>query len=503
MTPERWVRARRELRAGNVGGYAPLALGWLIGVGCEARVEEARRERPDLVIFIVLDTLAGAHVSHLGYDRETTPNIDRLAHDGVTFEQTITPASYTVASIPSLLTGRLPDRHGLTWYDRRLPQSEQTIAEMASAAGYQTFAAVAVQNGGPRYGNLQGFDEVCEVWLGPGPADAEAFEFKGRTVHMPSAAEFASILERQLDARAADEATFVYFHVLEPHDPYDPPVAFKQMFVDERFKGPYSEEREPSLHDLPRDRSPEEETVAAVEHLYDANILWADENFGRWVSALKERDCYDEALVVVTADHGEAFWEHGVRSHGFRLYEEEIRVPLIVKFPVSWQRAGRRVSSLVSTLDIVPSLCDWLSLNRAGPDLDGRSLESLVVDPDGPAVRDHVFLRARKDVHRFGLRLAEKKLIVHDPPDDKDALAVELYDLDADPGEQTDLSSARPDETRQLMDELERLRTELLTGESPPRAEHPELPEADRSLLEALGYGGGVEAPVRGSLGNE
>lgn len=193
------------------------------------------------MVLVVLDTLSAFHVSHLGYDRATTPNLDALAADGISFEQTVAPASYTVASIPSLLTGRLPDRHGLVWYRMVLPQSETTLADLLAAAGYSTYGAIAVANGGPAYGNDKGFHQFLEVYEGPGGPGAQVFEHRGRIVHVPRADEFLPLVQARLDQRGPDEPLLLYLHVLEPHGPFDPPLEFKRQIRDERFPHVYEE----------------------------------------------------------------------------------------------------------------------------------------------------------------------------------------------------------------------------------------------------------------------
>lgn len=446
--------------------------------------------RPRLVVVVVMDTLAAGHVSHLGYDRLTTPNLDALARDGVTFEEALSPASYTVASIPSLLTGRLPDRHGLVWYKKSLPDEEVTLSEIFRAAGYATFGAVAVANGGSAYGNDQGFDEFVEVYLGEGAPGARTIERKGRTVHLPAAEEIVPIVRERLDRMAKDERLLLYLHFLQPHGPYDPPFAYKCRFQDERYPGPYREGDGDRAQERVRAGGLDEKTKQEVIHLYDANVYWADESLGAVFDKLRGRGLYDDALIVVTADHGEAFWQHGRVGHGEKVYEEYVRVPLVVKLAGGEAPRGVRIPGLVSTLDVLPSLCDWLDLPAPGNVLDGRSFAELVAEPGRPSRHDALLLRSGEKSGRFGLRTSTAKVVVHVETDESGARtvrSVELYDLVEDPLELVNVAGERPDEAAAL---ARRALAHLAELRSAQRVEPGQLPVADIVLLRELGYTG-------------
>jgi arylsulfatase A-like enzyme len=440
---------------------------------------------------MVLDTLGAGHVSHLGYDRLTTPRIDALAADGVSFEQAIAPASYTVASIPSLLTGRLPDRHGLTWYDSRLPQSEETIAELYRERGYSTFAAMAVFNGSPKYGTDQGFEEVRSVWVGPGGPEAIRMESRGETVHMPDADEVMEIARERIEALESGEKLFLYLHFLQPHGPYYSPLEYRQHFSDERYPGPYVDGECAEIKQRTFKEGPTEKIRQAFCHIYDASILWVDTNVGGVLDTLRERDLYENALVAVTADHGESFWEHGHLGHGKHLYEEYVRVPMVVKLPGPNRPRGLRVPAMVSLMDLVPSLCDWSGLRRPVGELDGRSLDPFLSAPDGPSLHESLLLRGQQDVGIFALRFPRAKVVVvlgEDEGDGRPIERTELYDLLADEKElknrtTRDRAGALRG-ARLIVEQLEAL--EAL--EKTAATEHDEIGEAERAMLDALGY---------------
>lgn len=461
-----------------------MILGWIAACG---DAEEQETQRPRIVLFVMLDALAAGHVSHLGYDRQTTPNLDALAEEGVSFRQAITSATYTVASIPSIHTARLPDRHGLTWYRRRLPEEEVTLAELMRDAGYHTVGFIGVNNGGPIYGNDQGFDHFEEVYLGRGVEDAEVFEHNGRIVHMPKANEFIPAVTDTLDELAADESLFLYLHFLEPHAPYDPPDSFKSRFVDGRAPEPYQEgERERIRRALGKGQlSPA--LKSGTVRLYDSNIAWVDHNLGLIFDELRARGLHEGALIVVTSDHGEAFWQHeDITSHGRSLFEEEARVPLVMKLPTGRGPRGVLVEELASNIDILPTLGELLELSMPDRELDGISLTQLFEEGRSSSTRSDLLMRAREDVHLFGIRSAGEKAVVRLDPDSQEIASIELYDLIADPKERHDLAAERPERARALAEEiLARLRG--LDGALRVTIEDP-VPGADLKLLEALGY---------------
>ena len=452
---------------------------------------ETPRVRPRVVLVAVIDTLSAVHVDHLGYDRPTTPNIDALAADGVTFEQAISSASYTVASIPSILTGRYPDRHGLTWYDRKLPEDEDTLPELLGRIGYESYAVVAVSNGGALRGTLQGFDEYVEVWVGEGPEGAEIFNHQGRTVHIPRASELVPYVKERLDRLGDEEQLFLYLHFLEPHSPYNPPEEFLAPFVDERCPAPPVNEDEGELRLRVMKLKGKGPLVPRYERLYDGNILWSDHNFGLVLDELEQRDLYDEALIAVTADHGEIFMSHGALGHGPQLYDEIMRIPVVIKPPATYGYSGLRLPQLTSNVDIVPTICELLDLLPGENPLDGHSLVPLIENPELPSPREEVFIRARNDVNLFGLRTARHKAILHLPRVGEGnplTAKLELYDIVADPGEQDDLfeqeQGLAEEMRRRILQRLAELGTE--GGEGGVDA----LPTADLELLEALGYTG-------------
>jgi arylsulfatase len=405
----------------------------LAALGCTRATEIEPLGRPPVVL-ILFDALHAGHVSHLGYERETTPHLDRLAAEGVSFAYAFAPAPYTLASIPSLLTGRRPDSHGVTTPAARLAAEETTLAELLADAGYRTVGAVGNPNGSARFGNDQGFarfDELFRIF-----AD-------GRDYERASADRFVAFARDEL-ARARDGAPlFLYLHVLEPHLPYAMPDEYRALWLDPAYDGPFATgEAQPFLDTVMGKLDADERDVEAAIALYDANLRWADHNLGELRRLLEEAGLWDEALVVVTSDHGEAFWQHGRWGHMDQLFDEQLRVPLVIKLPTGRGLRGVVRDDLVSLLDVAPSVCQWLDLAPGALPLDGLPLAALVEDAAARAPERDLFLRSHHQVAHLALRTDEHKTIVERA---QGAAAggrttrVQHYDLARDPAEASDV----------------------------------------------------------------
>jgi arylsulfatase len=427
---------------GKLGALCALAL--LAACSGEPRLDLeggglGRRGGP--VVVIVLDALHAAHLGHLGYDRDTSPHLDALAAEGVTFEHAFAPAPYTNAAIPSLLTGRLPDHHGVVKRDRMLAPVETTLAELFQAAGYATHGAVANMNGASDFGCDQGFETYVETFrehegrIG-GPSRGEG------KMRLPLAAEFAPILRAWVEEAEDPRRSLFYLHVLEPHEPYDPPAEFRELWLDEDYAGPFvgHPARAMQLLDMSRRAGTElpEADRQALLDLYDGNIANVDAAVGAMLDVLRDAELLDDALIVVTSDHGEAFWQHGEQGHNTQLYDPMLRVPLIVRFPGEDAPRGVRVRRMVSILDLVPSLCRWFDLGLPELPLDGLDLTEAIAAPDELWRERKLLLRNFSEPPVLGVRTDTTKSILHPPAAAGQRATVEHYRLDEDPGETRD-----------------------------------------------------------------
>ena len=445
-------------------------------------------EMPDTVVLLVMDALDAGHLHHLGYHRETTPRLDALAAQGVTFTEAMTPAPYTVASIPSILTGRLPDRHGLVHKSLgQLAEEEVTLAERFAAAGFRTFGATANPNGGIRRNVHQGFEEFLEVCDGPGPEGAVQVEVWGETMHIPKGEEMPPVFERFLDQRREGERLFVYLHLLEPHTDYTPPEPFFSRWIDPEYDGPFASGRvQPMIDEASGRLTANAADRQATLDLYDANLAYGDHCVGLLLDLLVERGLYDGALIALTADHGEALWQHGLWGHNRQLFEESVHVPLIVKFP-GQSVQGVRVDDLVGLIDLAPSLLEWAGLPPpADANFDGLRLQPLVDEPGSGDPERELLLRSAHALPHLALRTRERKLILMPQGVGNEPANVRWYDLIEDRGERRNLAGEMDGSTRGRVTQLEELASTFHR-----RAKGEELEEGVRdALLEALGYGG-------------
>lgn len=459
---------------------AAIALGGLgsMGLSCGSSDPAPFARAP--ILLVVLDALDAGHLRHLGYERATSPNLDALAAEGVSFERALSPAPYTLAGIPSLLTGRLPDTHQLTRKTRPLRASEVTLAEMLQGAGYKTFGAVSNPNGSSMFGCEQGFEVYHEPFRASADVSREEFQ-------LPDSADYPDLLREWLAATPEGTPGFYYMHLLEPHSPYDPPEPYRSTFLDPEYRGPMERgatqvlvDSENGLIELSAaDR-------AATIDLYDANVLYADEIFRRLVDALKEAGVYDEAIVIVTSDHGEAFWQHGHWGHNDFLHEEMLRVPLIVKLPGQGAPRGRVVEGLASTIDVLPSLAAWVGAPSPSELVEGHALDGLIA---GERRGDReLFLRTNSDVPNVGLRTPDAKTIVLRDEETRKRVGVEHFDLVRDPGELAPIADPGEAEEARLVRVMEWAYRKWEEQRAARGEPVQELSDAAKELLESLGY---------------
>ncbi|MDG1499406.1 MAG: sulfatase [Planctomycetota bacterium] len=332
------------------------------------------------VVIILFDAFSAKHVSHLGYGKQTTPNLDQLAAEGTTFENAFSPTPYTLASIPSLLTGRLPDRHGVTQAEHILPEHEITLAELLAERNYQTFNALANIQGGALHKLEQGFEIYEELFRG-------SDDPKG-AIDIVEPTAFPEVLERWQASRDVERPPLYYLHVLQPHMPYDPPTETLAGLVNPNYDGPFKDgiTKEWMVDFTMKGgqaiigEGPNRISKADARHvrgLYDGSIVECDRVLGEIVAGLKKSGVYDDALIIVTSDHGEAMWQHNVLGHSSTVFDEMMHVPLVVKLPKDMESPVKRVSNITSLMDIMPSICAWMDV-PAPRDLDGEPFAQLI-----------------------------------------------------------------------------------------------------------------------------
>lgn len=390
--------------------------------------------RPARVVLVAIDTLRSDHLSGYGYGRETTPRLDAMAAaDGVRFEAAYASSSWTLPSMTSVLTSLHPHQHGVENRGLRLKDDVPTLAGAFAAQGWRTAAFVTHVYVTSLFGLQSGFAEFHELSID--------LEFKeGRQLRAADAARHA---RAWLDANG-DAQAFLYLHLFDPHWDYDPPASHRGRFSDPDYRGEATGRWEHLKGFLGPRRMPDGDLAQTIG-LYDDEIAYTDAVLGDLFDELRAAGRWDDTLVVVLSDHGEEFQDHGSFHHIRTLYEEVLRVPLLLKLPggrpAGWRAA---VPERVRTLDVAPTILELAGL-RVPPSFRGRSLLPLMRAPgdDRP-----VFARTRRhNRDKIAFVAGSRKLITHfggkARPD-------ELYDLGADPEERRSLAAADPAQVAEM-----------------------------------------------------
>jgi arylsulfatase A-like enzyme len=309
--------------------------------------------RPNVIICLV-DTLRRDHLGLYGYSRDTSPRLEAFAADAVVFDDARAPSSWTKPSTGSLLTGMNPIRHGAVTRTDRLDPTVKLLGTYLKSIGYHTSGFVTNPNAIAVWGFDQGFDAFYDL----------------ESTRESTRADRANAVLFDHLSGSPGEPFFYYLHTLDPHSPYDPPAPF-----DTKWRDQSTIVLSPGKV---RNATPAqvESTVAA----YDGEISFSDHHFGAMLDELKRRGLYNNSLIVFTSDHGEEFLEHGFTGHGHSLYEEQLRIPLVIKFPKNGH-AGRVVHERVSLIDIVPTLLAMLGLETS-TGFDGLDLGPLLKGGD-------------------------------------------------------------------------------------------------------------------------
>src|SRR5437867_3976113 len=409
-------------------------------------VGSPRKEASSPDVFLVtIDTLRADHVRCYGDEHIQTPALDSLAKDGFRFQQAFTPSPITNTSHATILTGLLPSSHGVTDFAVPLAASHPTLAELLKKKGYQTAAFV-------------GAVILDSKTLAPG--FDRGFDFYDNfPQHSPSNLRWGRAERRGMDVvhraqtwLAAHPAGphFVWVHLYDPHDPYEPPAPYSLTYKDRP---------------------------------YDGEIAYADSALANFVAYIKKQGWYEDSLVAVVGDHGEGLGEHHENTHGIFLYDSTTHVPLIVKLP-SWSNAAKVVDAQVRTTDILPTVLDLLHV-PVPEQLDGESLKPYF---DGENSASRTAFGETDYPLRFGW--APLRSVRTDGFKFIEAPKPELYDLQKDPGELKNEYGP----TNEMVQKGRELLTDL-RAKKPPAAAGPAATASPGAAnqLQALGYVGQTE----------
>ncbi len=494
-------------------------------------------DRPN-VLLLVIDTLRADHLRCYGGARPTSPRIDAVASRGVLFEHCIAQAPHTKPATASLLTGRIPPRLGVELFGASLPDREQPLAELLRGAGYRTGLFSANAFVAPTFGFGQGVDRYVGPMVSPA-APLAAFHVLARlrdvwveALHWPERPwrlfeELVSLPFDRSGERSDPRAAELNEELLAFVDGTGAAVSFAPWFAQIQYMEAHAPYRPAEAHRLFEGAVALADVPPASRHLflpfhggtrldaaaraaliatYDACIHEVDAAIGALLAALEQRGVLDHTVVVVTADHGEEFFDHGGWGHGHSLFTELVHVPLILSAP-SLLPAGRRVSTQVRSIDLVPTLLELLALElpATAPPLDGETLLPLLrVDPDRPtpaaADRDGTTPAAPTAARpafssvqwggssALAQRDGARTVIVARDGADERLLA---FDALLDPGETTDLVAMDPAHATVARRTAEALADYARAAAAAASVSaHAALDDATRSALQRLGYAG-------------
>jgi arylsulfatase A-like enzyme len=436
---------------GRIPGEKPVA----IYLGSPRFVSEDKA--PRILLWISQDALGADHLASYGYDRKTTPEFDRIAEKSVVFESAMAPATWTLPSLASQFTSRYPPFHGAVLQESARDPSTPTIFEILSKNGFTVLGVVGNRYVGSYFRMAEGFDGL---WFSPGKAG-----------------QISALVDEALEEwGGGDLALFVHF--MDNHFPYEPPAPFDTAF-ESAYAGDINGrnffERRNTL--TPKD-------LDHVRALYDSAALYADREIGGLLRRLEARGLKENVYLVYSADHGEGFQEHGRLLHAGTVYRELTHVPLALRFPGT---SPRRVSQVVSLVDLSPTLLDALEIKEPSA-FQGRSLMPLLRGE--PMKESTAYSETQVTNNNVFWKLAVSegayRLIVKARRDDPLAgfTQEELYDLRRDPLEKHPLP---PEGDGAGLKERARAYFQRAAKEA-VRSRTAEIPADVRERLRALGY---------------
>lgn len=472
---------------------------WPAGCGQEDRPDPAdAAKRPRVladrtwpnVVLIVIDSLRPDHLGCYGYQRPTSPRIDRLAGEGALFECVVSSSGWTLPAHATLFTGLCDSVHGCTDTDRRLHEKHYTLAERLRDTGYATAGFFSGPYLHPVFGLNQGFETYVDCTsyaelsdrtaAESGTVEGEAiWDAMHRDVTNPTVV--ARVRQWLHDNRR--RPFFLFVHMWDVHFDFLPPPPYDTLF-DPGYAGPIT-----GAGFLVDDRINKDMPRRDLDHLialYDGEIAWTDAHLGQLLDELAALGLLENSLLVVTADHGTAFFEHQLKGHRNSLYDEVIRIPLLVRWPPRIP-PGLRIRQQVRMIDLLPTIVDLIGAAWDYRTVMGHSLAALFsggqLPRDDPAISE----LSSMGIELQAFRRLERKTIWH--------VALDkgvVFDLLADPGELAPLTDRNAPAVVAARQDVKWSRgfLELFRARHPPAPAISDLPKQLLEKLRSLGYVG-------------
>lgn len=484
------------------------------------------------IILIIMDAVRADHLSCYGYHRKTSPNIDKLAKRGVLFENAFSAAEWSPPSHASIFTGKYPSYHKTQGKDVFLHTENTTIAEILGSNGYQTFGVTSNMLLSPTSGFSKGFQNYLVL-------DAPYRSFKSikqspkdfiRTlIYGVDRYTYRNIeiIKRFISKHGKKRPFFLFSNLLNCHAPYDPPRPFKKQFC--------SSLKEPTLYIMEwfsnkmlghtgekicdgsldirklnliateygqysfmaKELQVSQEEWEVVKSWYDGEISYLDHRIGDLISFLDDQGTFDKTFLIITSDHGDNFGQHGLATHRFCLYDSLLHVPLIMVCPDVIPK-GKRISNLVSTVDIFPTILHMLKIQGYRSNIQGRSLfpfkdqkiHNFICAECGPSVTNRPTdlikfqrLRPKLKVYDKGFKCLRTKSYKYIISSDKKE---ELYNIEKDPLEEVNIAGEHPEKVEYFRKQLENAVDVSFFG--PEELPRDKESEEMMKRLKALGY---------------
>lgn len=431
------------------------------GATLPSDLPEDTTQQPDIVL-IVLDAARGDRFPGWDYPRQVMPNLEELARDSLTFRHAFSECPTTSCSIPALVTGLSFLPGGEVGRGKQLSDEVTTLAEYLAPLGYHTVGLTATPNNSASRNLHQGFEIFRELWGRDNP-DHGPFNMSRLAVDV-------------IREQSEDEPLFLQLHYLPPHQPYAPGSEFDR-FSDPDYSGPIR----PEMSLGPINEGWVSLTAPDLEQLiglYDGNLLLADAAVGQVLAALRSKGRFENSLIVITSDHGEAFMEHGMVGHNTTLFDEMLHVPLMIRLPHGQMPERFDRDRLVSTLDVVPTILGYLE-TASNANLGGIDLIRTVPDPKESRM---LFFRTSHPKNGMVAARTEEWKQISWP-----RFQVQmLFDLDHDPMEEINLVSTHPNLYAGMGLRVRRHLVEA--SERQLEAEEIEMTPGAEEALKALGY---------------
>ena len=497
----RLVLSLQAEREGALGFWGSPAIRPRAGASGAARSPSSTPAPPKGVILVWADTLRRDHLGAYGYGRATSPVLDRFASEGALFKSCITPGTWTKVATPSLFASLYPSSHGVLDFSHRLPAAATTLAEVYRTAGYATLSMSSILFTG-QFTNLhQGFEEVHEDSSLPDRRSSK------------TARVYVDRLLPWLDAHK-DVPFFVFLHVSDPHDPYEPAAPYNAKWSDPSGKEDHERESKevraviddpllrvfgmPTRAELEKAGFDADSYVEYDRGWYDGSILAMDAEMGRLLERLRTLGLDRDTLVVFVGDHGEEFLEHGRTFHGQSAYGELANVPLMARWPAGLE-AGKVVEQTVSIIDLMPTLLEASGL-EAPAEAQGQSLLSLISPRAARPFRERPVLIEKhrsfepvggpppRDTESFAY-VANGWKLVHNTVRPRGGPEFELYETSQDPLDARDVAAANPEVVARLAKELASFRAKVQAARLAPDTDAAKsLSPEELERLRSLGY---------------